>query len=270
MENLIINNSDERFSLINELYLKYNFNNLLYQESSFSMFYFIPPELVINEWYGRFDSKVVKNPLSNSWDNWVFKSVINKRLKYCCNLNSQDYFDLLILHINDRLDRPKCRYCGDYLNWTGYINSGYGNGGKWNYYNSLYCSNSCHISHQIDTTDFKVRMEFKHFLNKGNLNDPCYLYLFCLDNYKLKFGITRNLYERKLLCSREGFEEISELLIYKGSRLQVANIEVLIKLHYNKIDEYFDYSEELVNELLFVINSLIPSADNIVFEDLVN
>jgi len=140
--NYIIPPSDPRYGKLGHLWKKYNYENLIYSEGNHRTYFYVPPELVIREY--MLNTVVLKSPGPISgWDNWVYKRDISRLLINCCNLTIQEYFDLLILQINNITDRPKCPICKAPIYFYS-IYYGYGSPyTSWINKKSLTCSHHC-------------------------------------------------------------------------------------------------------------------------------
>lgn len=97
---------DPRYDHLDMLFNKYNWNNILVDRGYYSKYWFLPHELVIHSYCSnsicidKFDG-----------ENLIYKRELSRLLYECARLSIQDYFDLLVLHINRRSDRPKCPIC---------------------------------------------------------------------------------------------------------------------------------------------------------------
>lgn len=139
----IIPPEDPRYKSLNLIFNKFRLEDLVDGEGG-STYYYILPELMVNE-YETGCTRVVFNPRSkdDTYDNWVNKRNITRLLAHTCGLTVQEYYDLIELHINNRLDRPKCEICGEYLRSTNRLSSGYiGFFGE-----HRFCSHSCTASY---------------------------------------------------------------------------------------------------------------------------
>jgi len=262
------------------LFNKYNYDNIFkYFDGHDRPWYFIPPELVINTYCGAaieiFDKTTLD--LDPNWDNWIGCNALPKILKLCCNLTPQEYFDLLVLHINDTDDRPKCKYCKSYLKWSGRVTAGYGSGGHyWNESDNHFCQPS-HIvyyrnehlneypeykqfiesggawglqHHNPDLydpcgfRDYKTHIETlrSHFENCGDLDDICYFYI-ASTSKGFKFGITENI-EWRINLYESGNISINKIkVVLSGKRKFIADVEAEIKYKLETSKEYLKWED---------------------------
>lgn len=242
---LIIKESDPRYKDLNKL-LSYNLKDLVYKDSERSWYYYIPPELVLWE-----EGLIKKNPESpmESWENYIYCRQINW-IEYYCEITAEDFFCLFELHINDRDLRPKCNYCKtNYLSFVS-LSQGYGRYGDWNPLMPHYCCNECqrygHEEHNKEILNGAVptikRMRTM-FLSYGNEEDSCILYATYISDGRFKYGVTTTLESRKHSISYNGFYYVNPKILFKGTRLQVANLEAWIKLDF-EAKEYLEKSSE--------------------------
>ena len=95
--------------------------------------YFIPPELVINE-YDTYDIQVTKLD-----GGWIAGRAFDRVSQIVTGYNKQEWYDICILGLKSPLDRPRCSQCGESLPFRR-LDTGYGS-----YYEGKYifCSNAC-------------------------------------------------------------------------------------------------------------------------------
>ena len=96
----------EAFVYLDDLFTKYNFENIIRREGPRRIYYYMPYELVINEYLTNYvDVHKTRSDLMNPWENWISKFVITRVCEWSLRLTIQEYFDLLVLHINRKSDR---------------------------------------------------------------------------------------------------------------------------------------------------------------------
>lgn len=105
--NYIIPPWDPRYGKLGHIWKKYNWKSVVYVEGYYSTYFYIPTELVIKD-YTRYCRVLKLIDKTDDWCNWIYKRECKRILEYSCSLTMQEYFDLVILHINNRSDRPKC------------------------------------------------------------------------------------------------------------------------------------------------------------------
>lgn len=239
-------------SIFNKIKNKYTIDQvMIHHENSIGIF--IPPELIINEYNGysfcaRKDSGA---------DISTKSSKFHKYIKLITGLTAQELFDVLILNINDTDDRPKCKYCGKYLQWSGRFTFGYGNSQRiWNFENH-FCNHSCRAKYSVSNnlTGFgtylnQARAQRSQFLTYGNELDICYFYI-AIDGSELKFGICTDPDRRFLIQKFNKYK-----LIFSGTRIQVANLEYWIKIELKDHKELIPYNRELHKFRRAYVNSL--------------
>lgn len=246
----IINDNDDRYDKLDYLFNTYNWSNIRRTEKLRAVYYLVPKEL---------------NRVS---DTWISNKYLGRYLLNVCDLTIQEFFDLLILHINDTDDRPKCSYegCNNYLKFTS-MSQGYRSGGTWHQDPKGYCCNEHQrLAHEdankssLNSPDSYIKRCRTFFINKGNSDDNCTLYVTSLISGDIKYGITsHDLKSRKHNANRAGIGYDKIFPITTGTREYVANLEADIKSKFNS-REYLDRSE--LPELKYVLESLgltIPS-----------
>lgn len=154
MNNYIITPWDSRYDKLGHLWRRYNWNNLVRASGRSRTYLYIPPELVLREYNTKSGMNLLRNPRTSK-DNWIYKRDQARLLKDSCDLSIQDYFDLLVLRINNKSDRPKCPICGEHIP---FYSTYYGYGSpytSWVNKNSLCCSHRCsNILRWNDETDW--------------------------------------------------------------------------------------------------------------------
>lgn len=231
--NIIIQEDDSRYYHLDNLF-GYDYEKLIRQGTINFVYYFIPFELVLNNYITK--GIEVLNTYSTSINcNWVCKAHFSRILKSTCNLGAQDYYDLLKLKINDRDDRPRCINCQKEVNLKNLL-----------YGYRAYCSYHCKAYYQMTNpglhnsknsftvlnSDYKfhTKCDMYSFISRGSADDECYLYLAELES-GFKYGITIDLRKRILLS---GFDipYLSIGSLFVGNRLEVSYLEAMIKLEF--------------------------------------
>lgn len=274
--NLIIDISDSRYGKLGHLWKKYNYSNIWYSEGGRNSYYYIPPELLIENYVFRDGRKITKFP-TNDWDNWIHCMKINDFLQRLCLITSQEYFDLLVLHTNSRLDRPRCAYCKSPLYFNN-IKVGYGGGGgnsEWITRTSPCCDKSCashyrkslgiydEIWYRVNN-DFMIRTKNERltFINKDEIVKDTYFYITWTSEGLLKFGASSNLYNR--IC--HSYEDsrgyyLNPHIILVSDRIEIANLEATLKLEFQG-REYLNPKEiKLLFKLLKRLLAIRPIAN---------
>lgn len=229
-------------SIFNKIKDKYTIDDIMiHRENSIGIF--IPPELIINELDGYSFSATKESGVEISTKSPKHKEYI----QYITDLDIQQLFDILILNINDVKDRPRCKSCGKYITWSGRFTFGYGNSQKiWNINENHFCNHSCRAKYSVDSrlTGFgtysnQASAQRSQFLTYGNKFDECYFYI-AIDGTELKYGICTDPDKRFLIQTFDKYK-----LIFKGTRLQVANLEYWIKIKLKNHNELIPYNREL-------------------------
>lgn len=175
----------------------------------------------------------------------------------------QEYFDILILHINDTEDRPRCPYCGRFLEWSGRLTYGYGQD-YWFESTHHFCSPSHRTlymsSHPDEYQDFaelldsggnlnavrrdpnkslnndnlerKINSMWGTWLSKGNKTDECSFYIGKLVTGEFKYGVTSSEDDR---AASYKFKKLKVILT--NSREYVGALEAQIKFELNNASE---------------------------------
>lgn len=247
---------------LNELYSNYNYDNMIIRDKYGNVLYRIPRMLAI-----RFEELSYVNATFKDKDGYVYsKSHANSHVKYFTDLSIQELFDLCILHINDTNDRPKCAECGIPIGFSRFT-AGYGSGGHpWNESPVHFCSRSCAANFQFNNPDiYPLTAEFissggtfgnmseelftntliesrrSAFINQGNPDDQCYLYVAWTVNGILKFGISADSLDYRLETSGLHVQYTSIHQLKKlNSRVIIADLEAQIKYHFRIYNEYLD------------------------------
>lgn len=261
--NYIIPPWDSRYGKLGHLWKRYDFNKIKYSDGGGRVYYFIPPELVVEDYITR--NIQIKSILDkdNPWCNWIS----NRYLFYIedlTGLSLQEFFDLIVLKSNSKIDRPKCSFCGASLAWSGRFSHGYYGDTLWMNRKYNYCSDSCRtqmmrydkdyyesfneaIKDNIEyvfTKEAKTKSAWSRFLNLGPLDDECYFYIARTKSRIFKFGITAYDLETRSyqeMWRGEGYYSEMKPLITR-SRIFVANLEALLKLKFDG-REYLEEKE---------------------------
>lgn len=249
-EDLIIKPDDPRFDRLEEIFSKYNFDNIVLTEGN-NIYYHIPKELVLE------DKSINSSCHCNKEDGGIVWYRFNKEvIKELIGITDQELFDLVILHINDKNLRPKC-ICGNFIPFSS-IYKGYGQlGMTLSNTTRSYCSRECAYEYSV-----KHLMNYTRFLSQGCIYDTCQLYILLNSNNTLiKFGVTQDIHSRiyKGLFN-SGIDSINKesiKILYEGTRFQVANLELKLKFIY--LSEYVDYSEDTYNSIINLVNSTNPN-----------
>jgi len=254
--------------ILEYLYSNYNYDNIIIRDELGRVLYKIPSIIALDD----IECSNV-NWCSTKIDGVSYaSSYFRSHLMMFTGLTPQQYFDILVLHINDTEDRPRCARCGAYLPWSNRITSGYASGGhKWteNDAGVHFCSRECAVRFQYDNPDIytqtaefqgnggtfgflkydkelwtlmQIRSRRTFFLNLGNIEDDCLFYLALTETGRYKFGITSNLNWRNWTSFMVDGYCYSHKLI-SGTRLQMANLEANIKYKLGQYNEYLEYSD---------------------------
>lgn len=264
----IIKNTDSRYKYLSYIYNKYNYDNIFTKFKGYTGWWmFIPPELVL-EYYESQTGTSYINTLEDYdpkdvGSNWI--STINIRHAFkSCNLTAQELFDILVLHINDTDDRPKCTNCGCELTFTG-VMIGYGSSHHWNEIKNVFCSRSCrnyywhsHPNEYPEIVRGSILAQRNSFisnsLNADN-NIIAYFYIAITESKLIKYGISVNPSGRVHRQSSYNRDEYVTFHIIKvGSVVDIANLESLIKLELNG-HEYIEFNN--LSNLIVLIKRYI-------------
>jgi len=269
-------------SQLDELFNKYSYDNIYLFEDGYQ-YWRIPELLSLGDyWYSD------HNYCSTKLEGRVYvRSFASKHLREFTGLTIQEYFDLLVLHINDTEDRPKCSLCNAPLYFSGRVMAGYGSGGHyWNENVVHFCSrdhaaqfqynnpqyypitnefrNSGGTFSKIINTDYQtwieasIRSRRTAFILKGSPDDPCSMYITKVTSGYYKFGITYDLEYRSYLSGMVD-KFIDPKIIYKSTRVRVANLEAYIKLYLNTNTEYLELTQ--LSEFYNVFDKLMNNLD---------
>lgn len=160
--------SDE---ILKKVFLEWNVDNYIYSEGLKARWYVVPSELCIKEiWYSNvnYSSKTELGYIS---------------LHNCCNyevyfhefmgLTSQEYFDIMVLHIMYEEDRPRCPYCGSYLPFLSPY-AGYGTADHdWKskiesrVVGMPFCSSQCKMAYMRISDKFEYKSVMDKFYSEG-------------------------------------------------------------------------------------------------------
>lgn len=241
MDKYIIDELDPRFNKLKDLIQKYKWKDLVHGKDR-SISYFIPPELVIKEY--KTQSIHVTDSLTNwEWCNWVNRQSINKVLEYSCGFDTQVYFDLFRLNIIEIKDRPRCTYCGKYLNWTWRLGRGYNSSTPWVTEDNHFCNHSCQNKYKFKHPELYESVGYTitswiygREYDRHDPNEICYFYI-CRSNGYIKYGMTDNPNNRKYYLGTDNMH-----IIFTAKFEEVNNLEASVKLHFNG-SEYISESE---------------------------
>lgn len=144
--------------VLNYLFSKYNLSNIVRRyEGSRYPYYFLPHELITDStWSTHYAREISSDGL------WICSNKISMALKYLTNITTQIYYDLLVLHIKYIEERPRCEFCGDYLEFQGRVSRGYNKYS--NEQSHKFCSTQCSTLYYWRYSD-----EDSEFLLKGNI-----------------------------------------------------------------------------------------------------
>jgi len=240
-----------------KLYETYNFDNLMIQYESDSQgtlqwYYVIPPELVLEDnYYSDY------NHVNKLDGGIVYCRCAGKFIKLFTGLTIQEYFDILVLHINDTDDRPRCANCGKFLEFKN-ISCGYGSHHGWDF-DSIhnFCSQKCNTTytacHEDEYPAIKLRNEDSNlkylstldkltakcnsFYAHGNNDDPSEFYIANSREDIFKYGVTDNIQNRDTWHG--DYKNIKS--IFKGTRQQVAELEFNLGVLLDTPTEYIGW-----------------------------
>lgn len=247
-DNFIIKPDDIRFGKLESIYSRYSYDKLLVYKGD-ELYYLLPHELVVHPYITR-----TKFVISDTVDTLIYNKGFWSILEFSTDLTQQELFDICVLHINLKSDRPKCDYCGNPLEFFT-LRYGYSKSKIiWEEKHNLTCSLNC--ANALDQRHIS-RMQYVGFLNQGNLSDVCSLYL-VYDSNLIKFGVTSN-FDRRLAQLNSEFNNPSSKVLFTGTRFQVANIESRLKNQFES--EWVEYSEvnlDLIYSIVSGSNSKTP------------
>ena len=258
INNSIIPENDFRYGKLGHLWRIRNKDNIIKYTGN-SVYYYIPPELVINE-YHTATVDIYKVHKDYEWDNYVSCYYIKKILLMTCNLTIQEYYDLLILHINSIQNRPRCINCHELQPFSGWITHGYSKSQT----NHYYCCRKCQNEYQLyliylnpnfypnvakrliqgginmNTLDSKIKRLRSGFISYGNPNDPCCFYIAKTASGYFKFGAAYDSWTR-FKCSSYEDQYLDYKEVYYGSRIEVADLEALVKYELGDASEFIKF-----------------------------
>lgn len=289
--NYIIPPWDSRHGKLGHIWKKYHYEVIMKYYSS--LCYFIPPELVINDYEDSRGNLITSDTTKLKSDkdlNWVSSYGFNNKLWITCRLTQQEYFDLIVLHINDKSNRPRCSSCKSYLSYTGRVTKGYGGGGYWIDKINIFCSRSClgyytgthleeypkvkskienwyksgwikaHIvgPEAMHSYYYSAKNKLSKFINLGNPDDQCYLYI-THDGNSIKYGVTCDVNVRQSFgLSFYGSVYKWIHVIQINTRLQIGYMESIISLYfqngeyisYDSLSEFFKLIKSFKNKVI--------------------
>lgn len=284
LTNYIIPPWDSRYGKLGHLWKKHSWNNLVTKfPGRQSTYYYIPGELVINE-MNTSRTLVSMDPSTKSWNftNWISNRSFSRIIEDCTGLTSQEYFDLLVLKINNISDRPRCSYCKRTLSWTGRMSHAYYGDTSWIFREYNYCSSSCRTRNMRVDKDYyskfiesctdnikyildprtQIKSGMSQFLRKGSLDDICYFYVSTDNHGDFKFGVSKDPEFRKYNWN-DPYESME--ILYSSTRDNIAYLEASIKLDLNSSRESFPIEEK--TSILKVINKHLLSQITNPFDD---
>lgn len=265
--NEIIPPWDSRYGKIGHIRKKYKYENLVYSEDSWKLYYLVPKELVIKNFINTRGGRCTKNPIKD-WDNWIYYRDINKVLQISCNISSLEYFNLLVLNKNDKYYRIKCTICKTPLKFhsikSGYLSTSSSN---WEIGQDACCSTSCattlkHIKGILSDSVYNLH----HNATIGAFNDMnrllnsdkefLYFYLTWTKSGKFKYGITENVYWRQYTSNKVD-QYLNAHTICKLPKDEAAYLEATIKININQRSEYLANSE--LNQIIKLLKQLLAT-----------
>jgi len=256
----IIKEIDFRFQNLDKLWERWNWDNFRYRLGR-EFRYVIPSEL----------------RLDNGEDFFIGKS--SYYIKEYLNLTLQEYFDLMVLHINDTEERPKCKYCNEFIEFSGELARGYSRH-KWEDSNNLFCCMShrqYYIHQHLDEYPSEVRRReiwtqavplndlrqaksaMNRELNHGEYTDLIYFYRGTFDKDWLKYGIT------ECYPGRNNHLHLTNDDVLQYTRSKACLLEYLIKLKFIELGiedhefiriEHKDIFYKITDELIAYINGI--------------
>ena len=269
---LIIPQFDFRYGKLGHLYKRYNYSNIIRRDERRILQYYIPGELL---WEDYITDKIQLYKSDPDHKNWISNKYASRLIFWSTGLNPQEYFDLLVLHINNPNDRPRCVQCHCIVPWSNRIIWGYNQSVPWDKVRFTYCSNSHAKQFQCLHPEFfpevrkhqemfyeymrpyRVRIERSKYLTRGNLDDEGYFYLARTHNNDLKIGVTCCSLEcrsyQELMNS--GYEYKSIHCILQSNRLEIANLEAHIKNKFG--EEYLNWNN--LHQVIIMIKGLLAN-----------
>lgn len=233
---------DSRYGKLGHLWKRYNYYNIIDKSIPRGWKYLLPKELT-----------------EEKEDVWVnCKGFKFKLAEYY--LTTQDYYDLMILHINHTSDRPKCAYgfCHNKLKFKS-ISQGYSSGFRFNIngFTAFCCNEHQRLYHEdvnkesINSLIPTIKRQRNTFIIKSN-SDEGVLYVGINKGQRLKFGVASNFINRLLSLRGDKTLEIAHVLV-RSSIEEVANIEARLKLVFKS--EYIKISQ--LHNLLVVLKAIL-------------
>jgi len=236
--NFIINQDDSRYGKLGHLWKSYSLEDL-----TESNYWFIPPELIINEYTDSRGRRFSKDKSSlGQWDNWISTYFLEERLFFTTGLSTQEYYDLLILKINNISDRPKCYHprCKSYTKFYS-MSKGY----------SSFCCQGCassvtmtnlnldwwsgtRVNKYVDSIEMFSLVEAGHLHRIDSESDyeSRYLYLVKFSD-KFKVGTLRSLEDSHYEIDKYIWNKYPDLIsfeVFLGPKSEVVDLELSIKL----------------------------------------
>lgn len=181
-----------------------------------------------------------------------------------CGLTMQEYYDLMLLHINSEEDRPKCKICGNPVSFKN-VKNGY----------KKLCCKSCQVKYKNRLSKDLLREEMRDNNNKWkslpfedsrsfrrtsiksrrsdfirrNSGKICYFYL-AKWNDKFKYGISSSRTRVK------GYRTDVKIL-FESNAENIANLEANIKYHFRgyewckieKLNKFYDLFSKYTKSL---------------------
>lgn len=250
--NLIISYEDPRFGKIGHLWRRYNWDNIK-RGFGRSREYFIPPELVEEDYITHRGTKILSELEKNS--NWINCNSLSNILWKTCELTVQEFCDLLVYHINDKSNRPRCCWCKSYLKFDYHLNQQYG----------FFCDESCSVSyahrysealqaHDLDNIlDYRNRVKCDRNRFLAKCNSTAHLYIADTD-YGPKIGVATSLEDRISYSRLDGWNYTDILFDKILPSIDAINIESIFKLE-NEGSELV--SPELVQDYIDRIERML-------------
>lgn len=221
--------------------IKYTYDDIIRRTNSIE--YFIIPELIECDYNTRCIN------ITRAAGGWISRRWVAKVLKHCCDLTPQEYFDLVVLRINDTELRPKCHNCNSNLSFTSII-YGYSTH-PWFSIDEAYCSHSCVAanSNKTNKTGFgtfttNIKSRKTQFIRLGNADDICEFYI-TVSRGKFKYGISQNTLVRSYYNHTYDSAPRKFKVLIRSNRLKIAELEYLIKLELGLADEYLVFNSSM-------------------------
>lgn len=243
---------------------KYNYEDLV-QGKGLSTHYFIPPEIVIEDYetdkVGIF-TELFTYP-NGEISNWICKRSFARILEETCNISVQEYYDLFILQILNKSQRPYCENCGGPLGFFGNIYMGYSNNGyPFDPDTVHFCCKECYheyrAAHPEDYVESMAKTAYTQFINHGDPNDPIQFYIASTFEEEFKYGITQDINKRNKIFENVPYKNYKILGV--STRLRMAKLEYDIKIYLNDFHEHLDPSR--ISDFRRAFNKAITSKTN--------